>query len=315
MEGFLQAELIENIEGFYTTNNDIVTVDNNKAANVRNFYSEYYLTEKPKWISWYEYLYNIKLNEMLDVKRYELVKIWEYAEYKKLLEEKTIFELHEKKMAYKNAFGDYNLWSQIKKNFSNDTEPSEIYCGMQFGVNISDRIISEIKNNTLFIYSRIRRKILEQETTFNINIESSDNFDINEAIKKYILENTPYEVMDSIKNQYYFDKDTDYLYEYKSGSDKWERREIVKAGKIAIPITEFTEKFRIELKKITNDIKNNTENIIRFNWWAYNEKIIDEKDYKQTLNDIIYDKALKVLNDTEKFKTEYYNLFGLLPHD
>ncbi len=230
-EGFLQTELLKNIDGFYTIDNNIIrvdtekidqvsnfysekyltekpekvswleyiyiiklneyTIDNNiirvdteKIDQVSNFYSEKYLTEKPEKVSWLEYIYIIKLNEMLNVKKYELVKVWEEAE----LEKKLIFDTYEKSFADKHAFGDYNLWMLIKDNFLNDTNGLKIECKITNNeyIDIADKVIREIKNETLFRDSRIRKEILERKTTFNINIACYDNFYIKDAIKKYI---------------------------------------------------------------------------------------------------------------------------------
>lgn len=313
-EGFLQTELLKNIDGFYTIDNNIIRVDTEKIDQVSNFYSEKYLTEKPEKVSWLEYIYIIKLNEMLNVKKYELVKVWEEVE----LEKKLIFDTYEKSFADKHAFGDYNLWMLIKDNFLNDTNGLKIECKITNNeyIDIADKVIREIKNETLFRDSRIRKEILERKTTFNINIACYDNFYIKDAIKKYILENAPQECMNSIKNKYYlveYENGNYLLFEYKSELNKWEFAQMVEIGIVNIWNSEFSEKFYKELKRITN---NNIENIVCFNWWAYNEKIITEEQYKNTLNEKMYDIALRKLNkNVEEFKFEYKKLIGILPHD
>lgn len=319
-EGFLQTELLENVEGFYTINNDSINVDTEKVAQVSNFYSKSYLTEKPEKVSWLEYIYIIKLNEMLNVKKYELVKMWEEAEYKLLdSNSKSIFDSNDKRLAYENAFGDYNLWMLIKYNFSNDTNRLKIECEITENedIDIADKVISEIKDETLFRYSCIRKKILGKETIFDINIECSDNSNIKDAIKKYILENSPTEFMNSIKNKYCLMNNENgeyFLYEYKSELNKWKIVETVEIGIVNILNSEFSEKFYKELERITNN-DNENKNRISFNWWAYNEKIITKEQYENTLNEKMYDIALKILNkNAEDFKTEYKKLKGVLPH-
>ncbi len=122
--------------------------------------------------------------------------------------------------------------------------------------------------------------------------------------------------MNSIKNKYYlveYENGNYLLFEYKSELNKWEFAQMVEIGIVNIWNSEFSEKFYKELKRITN---NNIENIVCFNWWAYNEKIITEEQYKNTLNEKMYDIALRKLNkNVEEFKFEYKKLIGILPHD
>ena len=87
---------------------------------------------------------------MLSASQYELVKIWEKEECKQLSKSEKIFESKDKRLARDNAFGDYNLWSIVKKEFYKYTiTPIPISFEMEGATNIIDNTIKKLGTDNL----------------------------------------------------------------------------------------------------------------------------------------------------------------------
>lgn len=316
--GYLQADLIENMEGFYSVDSEgQISIDKEMVIAVSDYYSKKYLCNKPESISWLEFIYTVKLNEMVDVKRYELVKTWEEAEYKKLKEtdndgEPPVFVSEEKKLASINAFGDYNLWNYVKKSFDNYVSKKIVF-NMDHGIDAANEVVKQLTVDD-FIISRMRKMVLQEETVTNISIEYTNNLKLNKAVNQYIIDEIPKVFIDKVKEKYFIKADNDVfeLYEYKIENNEWDKIDSIIIGCIKILLNDFSEKFVDNLKKQGNS----HENIIRFNWWAYKNRILSDDAYRQTLNDKMYDLAFEVLaNDADEFRRKYESLVGVLPHD
>ncbi len=314
-DGYLQAELLENLDGFYSIDmNGTISVNNDAIASVSDYYSDKYLTQKPQSITWLEYIYTVKLNEMLSASQYELVKIWEKEECKQLSKSEKIFESKDKRLARDNAFGDYNLWSIVKKEFYKYTiTPIPISFEMEGATNIIDNTIKKLGTDNLKA-SRIRKKILGWETKFKNTIGYINSPEIKNVVNTYIVSIEKF--IDKIKEKYYVKANGDVytLYEYKKEINEWINTESISIGCIAIPKSNLPEKSYAKLVKIGNS----QENMIRFTWWEFNKNRLSDNEYRQILNDRMYnyDLALKILSDeADKFKKTYERLIGYLPHN
>ena len=85
-------------EGYLPVNLDLTEQE--------NYFSEGYLQRNPEELTWIEYLYTVKLIEMLDITAYERIKDWEKEEYKNRRE----FKWKEKREAEERYGRDYFLW-------------------------------------------------------------------------------------------------------------------------------------------------------------------------------------------------------------
>lgn len=279
-----------------------------------DFFSDKYLSEKPDWISsWIEYIYIIKLNEMLNVKTYELVEVWEETE-KKLLENEEIFEKGEKELAKERCFGDYNLWKKFNGTYG--SRSAEILIEKSDDDNIVSDITSKITEDD-YVASRMRKKVLNQDTTVEIKIDYKNNEDVKSTVKNYIISEISQKQVDFLKylsGEYYiFNSDEEkHLYKYDEKKYIWEEVQGINIGDFEISFDAFKNKDSVceskEFKKVDNSI--------RFHWWAYNTNLISEEVYNDKLNHNMYDTALKLLdNDKDKFREVYKKLKGILPHD
>jgi uncharacterized protein (DUF2164 family) len=315
-EGCLQVDLLETVDGFYNIDNNITLADKEKMDKNLDFFSEEYLTKKPESInSWIEYIYIIKLNEMLNVKKYELVKRWEEAEKNCLIAEEGIFERKEKKLAKERVYGDYSLWKKINDKYGNDKYVIDpISFKKVNGDNIAYDIVGEIKEED-FKASRIRNKVLNLDTNINISIQYENNQQILSKVQEYVKKNSDLFVkqLSSLYFIHFIDKGRE-LYLYDENSDCWNKVNRLKIGIIEIDKEDFSEEFWKTLEKAVNA----DDSRIRFMWWAYKNKIITENTYKDSLNSKMFNKALSVLsmsNEVENFKQVYKKLIGVLPYD
>lgn len=311
-EGYLQTDLLETLEEFGENSNDDTIANNCKTEKFLDFFSREYLSRRPETInSWLEYIYIIKLNEMLDVKRYELVKRWEEAEFDCLRESEGVFEQKDKQLGKERTFGNYDLWKKINSAYvDSPITPIEFQIGD--GNNIESDIIDKI-NEADFKTSRIRKEVLCKDTSVNISIACENSKSIMSAIREYVMENPAFFV-NKISALYYISSDNNgrTLYLYDENQKIWTSVNKVRIGIIEINTQDFVEQFWKLLEKKTNT----SSNTIRFNWWAYrNEKMLEEK-YKLTLNPKMFDESLEVLsNEVDEFKQVYKKLMGVLPHD
>lgn len=304
-DGYLQSELIENMEGFFY-------VDKDKVITVCNYYSEEYLCKKPESINWLEYIYTIKLNEMLNNKIYDLVIIWENVEYENLKNDREIFTENEKKLSRDTAYGDYNLWSCVKSSYEKYT-PQEVTFDMDNEKSIINEIVTRYTEENM-IYSRIKKMVLQQETSLNVSIGYTNDSKIVKEVNKYIISEMPKVFIDKIIEKYYIKAEESELalYEYNNGTSVWGAVDSITIGCITIPMSNLPEKFVTKVKALGN----RQENIIRFDWYEYNAQKLSDEAYKQKLNDRMYDCAIKILdNEKDTFIEIYKRLVGYLPHD
>lgn len=303
-EGYLQFETVEYMKACYSDESK----KDNSIGDIYNYFSENYLSKKPEEISWLEFIYTVKLNEMIDVKQYELVKMWEHAEYEK----DPMFSSEEKAIARDNAFGDYGLWSYVK-TFCGNNDEQNIAFKMDSGIDIADEIVKNLTAGDVW-KSRMRKLILQEKTLRNISVEYTYNAKIKENVRQYVVDKMPKAFMNKIKEIYYIKTEENVfeLYQYKVKENEWERKNSLSLGCITISMDNLTERFIAEIKKLGNS----QENIIRFNWWAYKTNKINEDTYGQSLNDSMYNAALRILKDeAEEFKEEYKKIVGYLPYD
>lgn len=298
-EGCLQAELFEQLfDG----------ID----KEIGDYYSEKYLNKNGiDEVSWIEFIYTVKLNQMLDVKKCELIMEWE-AEELKYIKDNQIFSLWYKKIAESNTFRDYkllkHLWEFLNEDSNQDTMPFE----MVTGTDVADEIIKRLTMENLK-KSRMRKIILEEDTSSDISITYKNNEEIKEAVKKYLVDKAPKELMDEIKEKYYIKANDNFIELYEPiDNNKWAKVEVIKIGCIALSLDEVQEEFKNKLKGLDNK----PECTIKFNWWEYKTGKLSEDKYKEKLNAKMYDKALEILgDDVVDFKSVYKELIGVLPHD
>lgn len=301
-EGYLRVELLVEFFG----NKDI-------DKEVCDYHSEKYLDENvikkdgENEVSWIDYIYTVKLNQMLDAKKYELIKEWEIEEFKR----KEIFKQWYKKIAKFNVFRDYKLSAYLADYLDENTTQNAISFDLAADTDVADEIVKRLTAEELK-KSRMRKIILERETTRDILVTYKNNEEIKETVKKYLVDKAPKELMDEIKEKYYIKAD-DFIELYKlADNNEWQKAESINIGCITIFLDEVSEEFRNKIK----GLENKTECIIKFNWWEYKTGKLSEDGYKEKLNDNMYDKALEILgDDAVDFKSVYKELIGVLPHD
>ena len=301
-EGYLRVELLVEFFG----NKDI-------DKEVCDYHSEKYLDENvikkdgENEVSWIDYIYTVKLNQMLDAKKYELIKEWEIEEFKR----KEIFKQWYKKIAKFNVFRDYKLSAYLADYLYENTTQDAISFDFATGIEVADEIVKRLKIEDLK-KSRMRKIIFQEETTRDILVTYKNNEEMKEAVKKYLVDKALKELMDEIKEKYYIKAD-DFIELYKlADNNEWQKAESINIGCITIFLDEVSEEFRNKIK----GLENKTEYIIKFNWWEYKAGKLSEDEYKEKLNDKMYDKALEILgDDAVDFKSVYKELIGVLPHD
>ena len=298
-KGYLQVELLAELFGYKEIDKEVC-----------DYYSEEYLNKnKINEVSWIEFIYTVKLNQMLDSKKSELIMGWEFKEYNRLCKDElhnNEFKPRDKKLAYIKTFKDYGLWEFLNEDSNQDTMQFE----MVTGTDVTDEIIKRLTAEELK-KSRMRKIILEEDTSSDILVTYKNNEEIKEAVKKYLVDKAQKELMDEIKEKYYIKAD-DFIELYKlADNNEWQKAESINIGCITIFLDEVSEEFKNKIKGL-----NKTECIIKFDWWEYKTGKLSEDGYKEKLNDNMYDKALEILgDDAVDFKSVYKELIGVLPHD
>ena len=299
-KGYLQVELLAELFGYKEIDKEVC-----------DYYSEEYLNKnKINEVSWIEFIYTVKLNQMLDSKKSELIMGWEGKEYDRLCKDElhnNEFKPRDKKLAYIKTFKDYGLWEFLNEDSNQDTMQFE----MVTGTDVADEIIKRLTMEDLK-KSRMRKIILEEDTSSDISITYKNNEEIKEAVKKYLVDKASKELMDEIKEKYYIKAD-DFIELYKlADNNEWQKAESINIGCITIFLDEVSEEFKNKIK----GLENKPEFIIKFNWWEYKTGKLSEDKYKEKLNAKMYDKALEILgDDAVNFKSVYKELIGVLPHD
>lgn len=300
-KGYLQVELLAELFGYKEIDKEVC-----------DYYSEEYLNKnKINEVSWIEFIYTVKLNQMLDSKKSELIMGWEGKEYDRLCKDElhnNEFKPRDKKLAYIKTFKDYGLWEFLNEDSNQDTMQFE----MVTGTDVADEIIKRLTIEDLK-KSRMRKIILEEDTSSDISITYKNNEEIKEAVKKYLVDKAPKELMDEIKEKYYIKANDNFIELYEPiDNNKWAKVEVIKIGCIALSLDEVQEEFKNKLKGLDNK----PECTIKFNWWEYKTGKLSEDKYKEKLNAKMYDKALEILgDDVVDFKSVYKELIGVLPHD
>lgn len=306
--GYLQVDAISILPGYYLENNDI---DEKKVSDATNYFSEAYLKKKPEGIKWIEFIYNIKLNERTDIGLYEKVREWEKAEY----ELEKVFEYEEKKKAEREYGGNYALWKYA-------TEKIEAYkIDLKADIKTGIEIVREVIENTPNDAFKMKRLSKNQIQKHKIEINFKNNQEINEKIKRYILDN-PNESLSKnfiqkLIQEYYITFPLQ-VELFEVDKKQWKTTCTVKVGEIEISCLEMTEKFKeclckLEntkentLKKVWTDIQqgNDCDNNIRKLKKILGEENISSKEYNDALKVLDYDK--------EGFKEKCKELYGVLP--
>ena len=302
-KGYLQVELLAELFGYKEIDKEVC-----------DYYSEKYLDgnaikeDEENEVSWIEYIYTVKLNQILDVKKYELIKEWEIEEFKI----KKVFNQWYKKIAKFNVFRDCKLSVHLNDYLNKDSNQVTIQFDIYTGVDIADKIVKKLTTEDLK-KSRMRKIIFQEDTPSNISIKYDNNEEIKEIVKKYLLDKAQSELMNKIVEKYYIKANGNFIELYELlGNNKWAKIEVIKIGCIALSLDEVQEEFKNKLKGLDNK----PECIIKFNWWEYKIGKLSEDEYKEKLNDKMYDEALKILgDDAVDFKSVYKELIGVLPHD
>lgn len=313
-EGYLQADLTEDL--FQISANTYERTEDaqreSEISQYSDYYSEKYLTDKPEDINWLEYIYTVKLNEMLDVDRYDMVATWEEEEFR----QEKVFEDQDKRVALEKMFGDYAMWSYV------DAEVKAESMGEGIELNGPQELKKELiekLSTQLMRKARMKKCLLNESLSIDITIKDYDNNkDIMNSVIQYILDKKPVEFMKKVKEKYYIqttEKDID-IYGYAEDCKSWNRVESLQVMKIKIPVSQMSEEFKQKL----GENGNTEQNRISYVWSSYKRGDMDETTFSEWLEREItpeqYDFALKVLEEEkEDFKNEFQRLKGYLLHD
>jgi len=318
-ESFLEAELLN--KDFYKRNFGI-EIEEEEINNLYNFYSKKYLSkefleqknQEIDSMSWIKYIYTVKLNQMINVEEYKLIKVWENEEYKN-----KIFESKEEELAKKNTFGDYNLWNTLDKEYEDYTR-NRIELEIKTGTELLNNVLSSVEEDDIKI-SYLGKKVLEKEKEFDISINYENNTEMINGVTQYIIDNiTSFkdELKKNMKNEYFVNSNV--LYIKDTDSNTWKEAESIKADKIEIKKDkkdkkdkdQFTKEFIEEIKKLVNS----EESKFRFCWWFVNknnncDSFLEVCGKKED----VCREVLKALpkSDKENFIEKYKSRFGYFP--
>ena len=200
----------------------------------------------------------------------------------------------------------------LKDCLDENTTQDAISFDFATGIEVADEIVKRLKIEDLKKF-RMRKIIFQEDTPRDISITYKNNEEIKDIVKKYLVDKASMELMSKIKENYYIKTDADYIEIYKLvDNNEWRKEESINVGCVTISLDEVSEEFRNKIK----GLENKTECIIKFNWWEYKIGKLSEDEYKEKLNDKMYDEALKILgDDAVDFKSVYKELIGVLPHD
>lgn len=326
-QGYLEADTLGTIPGFYSIDYDCVSGYENKIENALNYFDETYLcapnlvnkneediSEKNQKMSvnWMEYIYSIKINERLNVELYDKVKDWEDAENKK--DEFSEFSIEDKRLAWEKFDGNYQMFIYYKDRitaFEQGEKLSEI--NLDTGTEVILKVLNVLPENLLKLSRMKNMNEADKEVKCQISLAFKDNLDIVKEIKEYINDNKSSQltkaIVEEIVKEYYFVNANNTTNFYKWDEIGKHYTEVLKIniGQIILESQELSALF--------NEKKNTNENLLKYVWTTYQGNKKDEW-LEKNLKIIGYDSALKILDfaqDDVKIKWKKY--YEILPHD
>ena len=318
--GFLEADTLSNIPGFYTIDNDAITVEEDKIDKALNYFDGTYLCDPcvsadEKKTDWLEYVYAVKINQRLNISLYDKVKNWENAENNMDVFEP--FSTDDKKLAWKKFDGNYELFNYYQekiKEFEGDgVKLSFEICSQD---DIVKCLINEMAQEQLKLYRMKNMNEPEKEVNCQVSIDYSENNKIYEAIKSYINNNLTTSsmarsIIDEIIKSYYFQSKNENVefYEWKQDKLEYVLVQEMTIGSFKLDSSCLKNLFSIFKSKI-----NTNENLLKYVWTTY--KGDKEEWLKNNLNKFDYDRALAIISfDAEGVKSKWKEYYGVLPHD
>ncbi len=314
-----------------------------EASSELDYYSEEYLKTKPEDMEWIDYIFTIKLNEMLDERRYEFVKEWEKAEYAKA----ELFHEEERRTGGEKFQGNYFLWKYAVEKLKNGG--CELTVRLSSGADVSSSVLKEVPDEWLKL-SRLQKMIWGEESRISITINCQDNQDIYGKIKEHIWADPDKRLrkrlLEKIQETYYIGNHPGHLeiFGCDPGRKSWRQISSIEIGRINIAVKEMPDEF----KKQLIEEGSNLENMIRYfwsirdhmdfdtwlrNWFVckedyYNSKFLWRKEpfrFRTKYEKDVHELAVKLAvdgctSDKNVFKARYqkeiYQLaLKVLPHD
>ena len=284
--GYLETDTIEYLHACNFSNNDNynevkIQSDNCKFEDSYDFFSSCYLNEnikeKCKISKWIDYVYIIKLEEMLDAEKYDKVKVWEMIE----LDNQKLFEDDDKKIANNKFCGNYYLW-----NYLNSYKDGEI--NVKFDVddkfneeNIYNEIINRVDyendaDNSLLKIC-LYNNMLDKGKKCNIDIRFN-----NQRIEKYVcdyyielLNKRDYKSMNYIKDKYLcFENGEGYdIYEYNNDNQVWIKTDKIEVGCLIINVNQIGDGVKKDLYE-----NNDKNNLICYQWCMNPDIFVNNKN-------------------------------------
>jgi len=326
-QGYLEADTLGTIPGFYSIYDDCVSGYENKIENALNYFDETYLcdlnlvdkndediSEKNQKMSvnWIEYIYSTKINERLNVELYDKVKDWEDAENKK--DDFSEFTIEDKRLAWEKFDGNYQMFIYYKDRitaFEQDEKLSEI--NLDTGIEVISKVLNVLPENLMKLSRMKNMNEPDKEVKCQISLNFKDNLDIIKNIKEYVNDNKSSQVtkaiVEEIVKEYYFANvnNTTSFYKWDEIDKHYTQILEINIGQIILESQ--------KLSALLSDKKNTNENLLKYVWTTRqgNNK---EEWLEKNLQIIGYDSALNILNfaqDDVKIKWKKY--YKILPHD
>ncbi len=319
-KGYLEADMLSMMPGFYTIDNDSIYVEEDKIDKALNYFDGTYLCDPcvsidEKKIDWLEYVYAVKINQRLNSSLYDKVENWENAENNMNVFEP--FSINDKKLAWEKFDGNYEMFiyykEKIRKFEGDGVKLSFEICSQD---DIVKCLINEMAQEQLKLYRMKNMNEPEKEVNCQVSIDYSENNKIYKAIKSYINNNLTTSLMarsiiDEIIKNYYFQSNNENVefYEWKQDKLEYVLVQEMTIGSFKLDSSCLKNLFGIFKSKI-----NTNENLLKYVWTTY--KGDKEEWLKNNLNKFDYDRALAIISfDTEGVKSKWKEYYGVLPHD
>lgn len=308
--GYFETETIEYMNSCKdiseNQNDNLENQIDNSIEKEYDYFSENYLTKKPDYIKdWIEYIYIIKLEEMLNIKEYDNVKVWEKYEF----EGKKVFENKDKRIAIEKLNGNYYLW-----NFLNDFISKNEFKSIGLDINNNLNTINELNyeiinsiNDDGVLNICLFDNVFNEKSKFDIKIDFTQNESVKEEVYKYIvdlLNNFNKEVVEKVVNKYLCFKNSDsyVMYRFNKENKNWEETNLIDIGNIIIKVEDIKQEIKEKLSS-NNDIKN----IICYYWLKDPDECIENAINNKISSDSIID-SLKKWNidiDSEELNKKF----------
>lgn len=294
-----------------------------------DYFSEEYLSRKPEEKSWVEFVYEVKINERLNIDLYDRVEEWEERE----TENRQPFKGADKKAAKEKCDGSYTLWDYAQKEIGT-YQNEKIQTSLMDDMCIDFAVIESASEEALKM-SRMRYNIYGESAEHDITVNFDDNIAVYNEITKYLLDNPrkklSEELLKMIREKYYIVESPLSILEFDQTAKHWHSVSILKIGYIKIDIGEISEPFKEALTQLIKAQKNTDKNRISCMWANRDDVNFNfeecgnygnwiKKYFNTEKQTDRYDLALKTLQEgfgeigAAEFKKGYIQQLGYLPH-